>query len=98
MALIKCEECGKEVSDKASACPHCGIRLSVPVTVEQTAKKWKRLGLQAYFLMVLGLIIFLAGVLPRGDWGVASIVGLAIAVIGILSILVVSFLAWWHHG
>lgn len=24
MALIKCTECGKEISDKAFACPHCG--------------------------------------------------------------------------
>lgn len=24
MALIKCPECGKEISDKAPACPHCG--------------------------------------------------------------------------
>ena len=24
MALIKCSECGKEVSDKASVCPNCG--------------------------------------------------------------------------
>ena len=24
MALIKCTECGYEVSDKASACPNCG--------------------------------------------------------------------------
>lgn len=24
MALIKCCECGKEISDKASACPNCG--------------------------------------------------------------------------
>lgn len=24
MALIKCTECGKEISDKAIACPHCG--------------------------------------------------------------------------
>ncbi len=24
MALIKCKECGKEVSDKAGACPNCG--------------------------------------------------------------------------
>ena len=24
MALIKCSECGKEFSDKASACIHCG--------------------------------------------------------------------------
>ncbi len=24
MALIKCEECGAKISDKAGACPHCG--------------------------------------------------------------------------
>ncbi len=27
MSLIKCPECGKEVSDKASACPNCGCPL-----------------------------------------------------------------------
>lgn len=27
MALIKCPECGKEVSDKASTCIHCGFPL-----------------------------------------------------------------------
>ena len=33
MALIKCPECGKEISDKSSACIHCGY----PIT--DTAKK-----------------------------------------------------------
>ena len=28
MALIKCSECGKDVSDKAAACPNCGAPLS----------------------------------------------------------------------
>ena len=27
MALIKCEECGKEISSSVSICPHCGISL-----------------------------------------------------------------------
>ncbi|MFG6368476.1 MAG: zinc ribbon domain-containing protein [Lachnospiraceae bacterium] len=27
MALIKCSECGKEISDKASSCPNCGMPL-----------------------------------------------------------------------
>ena len=27
MALINCVECGKEISDKAKACPHCGMPL-----------------------------------------------------------------------
>lgn len=28
MALIKCPECGKEVSDAAAACPQCGFPIS----------------------------------------------------------------------
>ena len=31
MALIKCEECGQMVSDKASACPHCGCPVKKPM-------------------------------------------------------------------
>lgn len=29
MALVKCPECGKTVSDRATVCPHCGCPLSV---------------------------------------------------------------------
>lgn len=31
MALIKCPECGKEISDKAKSCPNCGY----PITINQ---------------------------------------------------------------
>ncbi len=31
MALIKCEECGKEFSSKASACPNCGCPNEIKV-------------------------------------------------------------------
>lgn len=33
MALIKCSECGKEISSKAAACPYCGC------PIEATVKK-----------------------------------------------------------
>ena len=29
MALIKCKECGTEVSSKAETCPKCGVRVTV---------------------------------------------------------------------
>lgn len=32
MALIKCKECGKELSDKAKICPNCGYRERKPIT------------------------------------------------------------------
>lgn len=31
MAIIKCPECGKEVSDKARVCPYCGIPIDTNV-------------------------------------------------------------------
>jgi hypothetical protein len=31
MALIKCRECGREVSDKAKTCPGCGRKVKRPV-------------------------------------------------------------------
>lgn len=32
MALIKCPECGKEISDKAKSCIHCGCPLAEMIT------------------------------------------------------------------
>ena len=37
MALIKCPECGKEISDKAKACPNCGVPVS-STTVDYNSK------------------------------------------------------------
>lgn len=31
MAMIKCPDCGKDVSDKAKACPECGCPIDAPV-------------------------------------------------------------------
>lgn len=31
MALIKCQECGKEISDTVKSCPHCGYSYKQPV-------------------------------------------------------------------
>lgn len=45
MALIKCKECGKEISDQANACPNCG------------AKPYKPSGCLAVFVAVAVLIV-----------------------------------------
>ena len=42
MALIKCQECGREISDKASACPGCGSPIQVaplPVATQVPLEK-----------------------------------------------------------
>ena len=45
MALIKCPECGKPVSDKAATCPNCGIyvqKVLTEIREEQKQKQEKR--------------------------------------------------------
>lgn len=50
MALIKCPECGKEISDKAPACIHCGYPLSLlnsEKAKNTTAEKQSSIGVKA---------------------------------------------------
>lgn len=38
MALIKCPECGKEISDRAGACPNCGCPIAdAPTSIKVRA-------------------------------------------------------------
>jgi DNA-directed RNA polymerase subunit RPC12/RpoP len=48
MALVPCRECGKEVSDKAEACPYCGIKTP--------SKKRRNIKLAITIIVVLLLI------------------------------------------
>lgn len=48
MALIKCKECGNEVSTKAAACPKCGAK------VARTRPLFKVLGFMLLGLFVVG--------------------------------------------
>lgn len=35
MALINCRECGKQISDQAASCPHCGAPLKTNPAPQQ---------------------------------------------------------------
>ena len=58
MALIKCIECAKYVSDKESACPHCktSIGKSHPMINKDIGSKWEAVGL---FMASTGALTFL---------------------------------------
>lgn len=51
MALVKCKECGKEISSSSSVCPNCGIEL-------KSFNKSKVIGIA---LIVLGIISIVWG-------------------------------------
>lgn len=66
MALIKCTECGKEISDKATICPNCGCPLdnddtpkteTMPTNISVPAKKTKK---TAFVIIIIGIVAILA--------------------------------------
>lgn len=74
MALIKCPECGKEVSDKAVRCPHCGLPLGeVHTTTQEDSindagisrqkKEKKRLPLWTFALIIIGSLLLIGGII-----------------------------------
>lgn len=52
MALIKCNECKKEISDKAFTCPHCGYRNSITLN-----KKYLYISV---FIIIIITILFIS--------------------------------------
>ena len=60
MALVKCPECGKEVSSEAPTCPHCGRPIASTtnkvVSVKRKGGKYELIG---FLLIVGGIFSFL---------------------------------------
>ena len=58
MSLIKCKECGKEISDQAAACPNCGAPVQVAAAAETAKPKGSNpvaVGIVGAIIVVLGL-------------------------------------------
>ena len=57
MALVKCTECGREISDQAAACPHCGAtRVPLLVVVVPPARRMS--GCLAVLLTIAVVLFF----------------------------------------
>ncbi|MBN8427531.1 MAG: zinc ribbon domain-containing protein [Xanthomonadales bacterium] len=90
MALIKCSECGKEISDRAGACPGCGApvngstatapssaAVTKSVRVERAGFKWEAIG------FVLILVAMFTGIAGAGGFaGLLGLIGFVVFIIG----------------
>ncbi len=95
MALIKCPECGREISDKAVNCPNCGA----PVQSKQNSKEGKVSGISITALVfsvlgctfIIGLILAIIDLCQKdGRKKVCSIIAICISVcISVLWILII---------
>lgn len=66
MALVKCKECGNEVSSEATVCVHCGIKLkdemdtTSKASIEATYEFFLKYGnvLKIIMYILAGLVLF----------------------------------------
>ncbi len=104
MALIKCSECGKDVSDKAPACPNCGNPLSIQlvkiatpvgetlkVEPELTSKQWKTVKLVSWGVILVGATVAMTNGGSRDQLNL----GLWIVILGIIALIVGKVGAWY---
>lgn len=81
MAMIYCNECGKEISDKADKCPHCGCPVNFGKkenTLEKQEKpKNGKIGLIGFIISFVGFIFSIGGFV---------LIGLIAIIMGIVSL------------
>ena len=56
MALIKCKECGKEISDTSKKCIHCGVKIKKEKS-KKSSKNKKKIIIIGIILLIVTLII-----------------------------------------
>ena len=98
MSLIKCSECGKEISDHAVACPSCGNPIhnqvapiansNEPVEIELTSKRWKK-------KFIWSIIFFLIGWMAISQ---SVVIGILLMILGLATAVVASIGRWWTNG
>lgn len=88
MALIKCPECGRDISDTAAVCPHCGYDMAQKkedfVPVVKTLSKVKRKDTGKMIAELIGSVILLAVGVPLVSIGV----GIVLIIIGVIGFFV----------
>lgn len=113
MALIACSECGREISDKAAACPHCGnpmrevpppLAASTPRPVAITtapghAVTTESTGKAYKALQAIGVVLIVLGVVSC-SMRTAGGYGAQVWLwfIGLILYVIGRLGAWWKHG
>jgi len=97
MSLIKCFECGHEVSDRALACPKCACPIGTAQTIEKTAKRWKSIRAAGAILAFLGFLLVF-GVFGGAGAKAVVLAGTSLLFLGLIAIVGGCIGGWWYHG
>ena len=108
MSLIKCLECGHQISSNAESCPKCGYPIAGGgstqahggkiQTIEQTSKKYKLQQLLSSLLVIGSVIAMIVGFSGNEPSSGAVSFGILGLIVGLIWFIVVRFLTWWHHA
>jgi len=99
--MIKCSECGTEISDKAEKCPKCACHISSIhaqnkiQTIEQTSKKYKKQIIYAILATIIGVIVMISSASSESR-GVITF-GILLTLGGLIWLFAVKIKIWWHH-
>lgn len=63
MSLIKCKECGKEISDQAYTCPHCGCPMDLYHAKDNYVEEKKE---ESFFSSTMFCVVMFLLVWPVG--------------------------------
>jgi hypothetical protein len=98
MALIDCPECGKEISDKAPHCIHCGYRQESPTaeatTIEATGKSWKAMQAIGAVGGAVSLSLAYSSDVGSGFQILFSFIGACCCFLYLYG----RMMAWWENG
>ncbi len=100
MALIRCPECGNQVSTVAASCPQCGApvaswNIQTPLaTIQRTSKPLKLQGCLSMLLLCFGIAVF---VTASSSAPAVGSMGIFLAIIGAIWVVITRIRIWWHH-
>lgn len=63
MALIKCKECGKDISDSSTECIHCGAPTSISIPVKNVPTKRKKNSNKHHIVIIIFICILVICIL-----------------------------------
>jgi len=107
--LIKCPECGHDVSSTAEKCPNCGAavaqtekelnprEINTIQMIEFTPKRYKAQRIQSWALFFAGFFITFVGMWNADGVTPAGAIGFIIMLVSFVWGAIISFNVWWHH-
>ena len=73
------------------------LRSDAPVLIELTDKKWKRIKLIAWILIIVSFFLFMNGLENGGFSNPLTGLGLTCGFLSVMLLYVGKFGAWWYH-